>query len=124
VAGTVHVAPAGRHLIITPERAYGAITGERIHFTHSAADPLFLSAADVYGSRVVAVVLTGGDSDGAAGARAIGLAGAVVIAQDEASSQIFAMPKATIATGQVDAILPVAAIGPGLIRLIETGSLN
>jgi two-component system chemotaxis response regulator CheB len=123
-AGTVYVAPPGRHLIITPERTFGAIRGELIHFTHSAADPLFLSAAKVYGSRVVAVVLTGGDGDGAAGALAVGLAGGVVIAQDADTSQIFAMPRATIATGQVDAVLAVQDIGPGLIRLIETGSLN
>jgi two-component system chemotaxis response regulator CheB len=120
---TIYVAPPDRHLSVTPERTFALTAGERIHHTHSAADPLFRSAAEVYGSRVVAIVLTGGDGDGAEGARAVGVAGGVVIAQNEATSQDFSMPRATIATGHADMVLAIEEIGPALILLVGAGSL-
>jgi two-component system, chemotaxis family, protein-glutamate methylesterase/glutaminase len=122
--GTVYVNPPGRHLSVTPERRFALTEGARINGTHSAADPLFLSCAEVYGDRVVAIVLTGGLGDGAEGARAVGLAGGIVIAQDAATSQVFSMPQATIATGHADAVLAIGDIGPAMIRLMETGSLG
>ena len=75
------------------------------------------SAAASLGSRVIAVVLTGGDSDGSEGVKAVKAAGGTVIAQDEASSQCFGMPGAAIRTGAVDHILPLDEIGPLLVRL-------
>jgi two-component system, chemotaxis family, protein-glutamate methylesterase/glutaminase len=122
--GTIYAAPPDRHLSVTPGRTFALTAGERIHHTYSAADPLFLSAAEVYASRVVAIVLTGGDGDGAAGARAVGLAGGIVIAQNEATSQVFSMPRATIATGQTDMVLAIEEVGPALILLVGTGSLT
>jgi two-component system chemotaxis response regulator CheB len=122
-SGTIYVAPPDRHLTVTQDRTFALTEGKPIHHLHSAADPLFLSAAEVYGSRVVAIVLTGGLDDAAEGARAVGLAGGVVIAQNEATSQVFSMPQATIATGQADSILPIEMIGPALTRLIATGTL-
>jgi two-component system chemotaxis response regulator CheB len=71
----------------------------------------------------VAIVLTGGAGDGAEGARAVGLAGGIVIAQNEATSQVFSMPQATIATGHADMVLAIEDVGPALLRLSETGSL-
>lgn len=121
--GTVYLAPPDHHLTVTSERAFALSDGGRINHMRSAADPLFISAAEVYRSRVVAVVLTGGDGDGAAGARAIGLAGGIVIAQDEATSQVFSMPRATIATGHTDVVLAIEQIGPALRRLVRGGSL-
>ena len=82
-----------------------------------------ISAAEVYRERVIAVVLTGGAGDAAEGARAVGLAGGIVLAQNEATSQVFSMPRATIATGHADAVLALDEIGPALIRLVRTGSL-
>ncbi|HEX3234429.1 MAG TPA: chemotaxis protein CheB [Gemmatimonadales bacterium] len=123
--GTIYLAPPDRHLSITPDGTFGlADDGTLIHHTHSAADPLFLTAAEVHRDRVIAVVLTGGGDDGAEGARSVGLAGGVVLAQDEATSQVFSMPRATIATSHADAVLPLEAIGPALIRLVQTGSLG
>jgi two-component system chemotaxis response regulator CheB len=123
-AGTIYLAPPDRHLTVTRDRTFELTDGALIHHTHSAADPLFLSAAEVYGSRVVAIVLTGGAGDAAEGARAVGLAGGIVIAQNEATSQVFSMPRATIATGQADTVLGIDEIGPALSRLVETGRLS
>ena len=122
--GTIHVAPPDHHLTVTPERTFAFNSGARVNHMRSAADPLFVSAAEVYQDRVVAIVLTGGDGDGAEGARAVGLAGGIVIAQNEATSQVFSMPRATIATGHADMVLAIEEIGPALLRLSETGSLT
>jgi two-component system chemotaxis response regulator CheB len=121
--GTIYLAPPDRHLSITSDGTFGLADGTLIHHTHSAADPLFVTAAEVHRDRVIAVVLTGGGDDGAEGARSVGLAGGVVLAQDEATSQVFSMPRAAIATSHADAVLPLEAIGPALIRLVQTGSL-
>jgi two-component system chemotaxis response regulator CheB len=121
--GTIYLAPPDRHLSITADGSFALTEGALIHHTHSAADPLFRSAAEVHRDRVIAVVLTGGLGDGAEGARAVGLAGGIVLAQNEATSQVFSMPKATIATGHADAVLAIEEIGPALVRLVETGSL-
>ncbi|MFL5447528.1 MAG: chemotaxis protein CheB [Gemmatimonadales bacterium] len=121
--GTIYVAPSDRHLTITHDGTFALMDEQLIHHTYSAADPLFRSAAEVYGNRVVAIVLTGGQDDAAEGARAVGLAGGIVIAQNEATSQVFSMPQATIATGQADTILAIEDIAPALTRLIKRGSL-
>jgi two-component system chemotaxis response regulator CheB len=121
--GSIYLAPPDRHLSIAADGSFRLTEGVLIHHTHSAADPLFRSAAEVHRDRVIAVVLTGGLGDAAEGARAVGLAGGIVLAQNEATSQVFSMPKATIATGHADAVLAIEEIGPALVRLVETGSL-
>jgi two-component system, chemotaxis family, protein-glutamate methylesterase/glutaminase len=123
-AGTLYVAPPHRHLIVTPEGTFALQEGQLVHHTHSAADPLFFSAATVYRNRAICVVLSGGETDGAAGARAIGIAGGFVLAQDEATSRNFSMPSATIATGHVNAVLAAGDIADALLRLVLTRSVQ
>jgi two-component system, chemotaxis family, protein-glutamate methylesterase/glutaminase len=61
--GRVYLAPARRHLVIQGNGTFGTIAGPKIHHLHSSANPLFETAAKALGPGVVAVVLTGGDSD-------------------------------------------------------------
>jgi two-component system, chemotaxis family, protein-glutamate methylesterase/glutaminase len=119
VAGTVYIAPPSRHLIVRANDTFAFADVARVNHLNSAADPLFISAAAIYGRRVVAVVLTGAAHDGAEGARHVKAAGGVVLVQDQATSTIFDMPAAAIATGAVDAVLPLMAIGPALCRLVR-----
>ncbi|RJP86125.1 MAG: chemotaxis-specific protein-glutamate methyltransferase CheB [Desulfobacteraceae bacterium] len=74
------------------------------------------SAAKYFGSRTAGVLLTGMGNDGSEGMKAIALAGGLTIAQDEASSVIFGMPKEAIAIGAVKHILPLSSIADTLIR--------
>jgi two-component system chemotaxis response regulator CheB len=115
--GAVYVSTPDFHLSVTNEIAFTLTASPKVNHLASSADPLFQSAAGVYGPRAVAVVLTGSGRDGAEGARAVGLAGGFVIAQDEATSKAFGMPGSAIRTGEVDAVLPLDRIAPALLRL-------
>jgi two-component system, chemotaxis family, protein-glutamate methylesterase/glutaminase len=65
------------------------------------------------------VVLTGGDRDATDGVQTVKQCGGLVIAQDEATSAVFAMPHSAIRTGAVQAILPLPEIAPELLRLVK-----
>jgi two-component system chemotaxis response regulator CheB len=90
-----------------------------INFCRPSVDPLFASAAEVWGSSVLAVVLTGMGSDGCRGAADIAAAGGSVIAQDEASSVVWGMPRAVAQAGVCSAVLPLTEIAPKVIRLFS-----
>ena len=119
VAAHVYVAPPGCHMVVGPGYAVHLTHEAPVHFVRPAADRLFESAARSCGP-VIAVILTGTGSDGAAGAAAVRASGGVVIVQDQATSAFFGMPQAAIDSGVVNYILPVDDIGPALMTLIGT----
>ena len=84
-----------------------------------SVDRLLVSAADVAGSRVVACILTGMGSDGAMGVQYVRIHGGRVVAEDESTAVVFGMPRVAIATGAVDAVLPLDAIAPRLLSLVS-----
>jgi two-component system chemotaxis response regulator CheB len=122
LAGGIYVAPGGRHMRVTRDRKGIRIAlgdDPPLNFCRPSVDPLFASAAQVWGSSAVAVVLTGMGSDGCHGAAEIAAAGGTVIAQDEASSVVWGMPRAVAQAGLCSAVLPLAEIGPKIIRLFS-----
>ncbi len=76
-----------------------------------SVDPMLASIADVYGARALAIMLSGMGRDGAEGARRVHEAGGCVVAQDQASSVVWGMPGAVVASGVAAAVLPPDAIG-------------
>jgi two-component system chemotaxis response regulator CheB len=120
-AGTVYVAPPDKHLRITLAHTIALSDGHRIRHVLSSANPLFSSAAEVFRSRVIAVVLTGGDSDATDGVQTVRQAGGVVIAQDQTTAEQFGMPRSAIDTGCVNYVLPLDEIGPALLQLLKRG---
>ena len=120
--GCVYVAPPDRHLIVETGGLLTLSSAAKVHYTRPAADPLFISVAAIYGKRAIGIVLTGGDGDGSAGIEAIKEAGGITIAQNEATSQVFSMPRSAIATGDVDYVCPLAEIGPLIVRLLAVGT--
>jgi two-component system chemotaxis response regulator CheB len=115
--GRVYVAPPDQHFFINRAGRASLLRGPRVKFTRPAADPLLVSAALCYGARTLGVVLTGASTDGAGGVQAIKWAGGMVLAQDQWSSQAFAMPRAAIATGCVDMVLPIDVMGQAIVAL-------
>jgi two-component system chemotaxis response regulator CheB len=123
--GSILVAPGGRHMGITSIAGKPIIRlsdGPLENFCRPAVDVLFREAASVFGSSVVAAVLTGMGSDGTVGARHLVKAGATVIAQDEASSIVWGMPGSVVKAGLAHEILPLDAIGRSLKGLIAGAS--
>lgn len=116
-AGAVFIAPPGAHLLVDPEGTISLSHRPPVHFVRPAADRLFESMAGSFGSRAVAVVLTGTGHDGATGAQLVKRAGGKVIVQDESTSEFFGMPKSAIDAGQVDLILPLDEIAAALVAL-------
>ena len=119
--GHVYLAPPDRHLLVTGQQTVSLTLTEKVHHVRPSGDVLFASVAARFGAGAVAVVLTGGDGDGATGLLAVKDAGGQTIAQDEASSESFSMPRAAIATGGVDHILALDAIAPMLLSLVASG---
>src|SRR5581483_5063799 len=109
-AGKIYLAPGGRHMRVVRRRGIPSIAlddGPAVNFCRPAVDPLFMSAADVWGNWNLAVVLTGMGSDGTRGAASIVAAGGAVMAQDEASSVVWGMPGAVAQAGLCSAVLPL-----------------
>jgi two-component system chemotaxis response regulator CheB len=116
--GKLYTAPTDKHLTIG-KNGFIFDYGEPVNSQKPAADVLFKSAAYHYGKGVVSVVLTGMGSDGAEGTRCIRNEGGITIAQDEASSMIYGMPKSAVETGCVDIVLPLDAIPVKLTSLVK-----
>ena len=120
--GTIYLAPGGRHMRVARRNNVASIVvedGPLINFCKPAVDPLFSSAAQVWGNSVLAVILTGMGSDGTRGAGDIVTAGGSVIAQDEASSVVWGMPGSAANAGVCAAVLPLDQIAPRLVRLFS-----
>jgi two-component system chemotaxis response regulator CheB len=114
--GRVYVGIPDRHLLFM-DHAIGLSRDAKEHFHRPAVDPLFRSAAKVYGARVVGVILSGAGSDGVLGAEAIKAAGGIVLAQDPAEARQSSMPRAVIARNLVDAVLSIERLAVALVKL-------
>lgn len=128
LAGHVYVAPGGRHLVVTRDAAGPRLAlsdDPPVHGVRPAADPLFTSVAQVFGSRAVGVVLTGMGRDGSAGLAAIRAAGGAALVQDRASSAVYGMPAHALEWAgpehEVGLEGMAAEIGRAVLRLGEGG---
>ncbi|HEY6255058.1 MAG TPA: chemotaxis-specific protein-glutamate methyltransferase CheB [Xanthobacteraceae bacterium] len=113
VTGRVVVAPGDRHLIVRDRRIYLTDDPER-HSCRPSVDVLFESVASEFGGSAAACLLTGMGKDGAQGLLKIRQAGGLTIAQDEATSVIYGMPREAATLGAATHILRLGEIGPRL----------
>lgn len=114
--GTVFIAPSDFHLLVERGR-FKLSESPPVHYARPSVDRLFESAAQSYGSAVLGIVLTGGNTDGAAGSRTIKESGGTVIVQDLDECEDAHMPKATLAATSVDRILKLREIAAHLNTL-------
>ena len=119
--GRVYLAPRDYHLLIEQE-SFALSTEAPVSYARPSINVLFESAADVYQDRIIGVILTGANQDGARGLAKIKSYGGLAIVEDPESAASAAMPAAAIAAAHVDAILPITAIAPFLNELCHPQS--
>src|ERR1044071_4313423 len=117
--GRIYVAPPDRHLILA--RGKICLTrGPKENRFRPAVDPLFRSAAQVYGPRVIGVILSGGLDDGTAGLWTLKRLGGMAIVQDPLEALAPSMPASAMRQVKVDYCLAIAEIAPQLVHLTGT----
>lgn len=115
-AGTVYYAREGQHLEIGRGSKLTYSSAPALEKHRPSISVLFASIAQHFGNRAVGILLTGMGRDGAVGLQAISRAGGLTIAQDEATSTVFGMPREAIALGAAARVLPIAEIAPFLLQ--------
>lgn len=118
--GHCYIAPGGMHMRIEPQGTSTVLVvedGPMINSCKPSVEPLFSSAATMFGPSLLAVMLTGMGSDGVDGTAEIAKNGSAVIAQDEETSVVWGMPGAVAKAGLASEILPIDEIGPRVSML-------
>jgi two-component system chemotaxis response regulator CheB len=118
------VAQGGRNLIF--EKNGGDKIVRIVDFPDTlykpSVDLMMSSASDVFGEKVLGVIMTGMGKDGLEGLRKVKEKGGYVIAQDEETSVVWGMPKAVVDAGLADSVLPLEKIGEAISRVVlKTG---
>jgi two-component system chemotaxis response regulator CheB len=116
--GTIYLAPPGYHMLVEPDGTISLSVDPPVRFSRPSVDVLFESAAHAYGERLLGIVLSGANDDGARGARAIRDAGGACWAQDPATATAPAMPLAAIAQGAVNEVLTLDHMAMRLTQCI------
>jgi two-component system, chemotaxis family, protein-glutamate methylesterase/glutaminase len=112
--GTVYFAPPDYHLLVEDDRSISLSTEEPVLFSRPSIDVLFESASDVYGDKLIGVILTGANPDGANGLKILSAAGGLAIVQSPARAQAPYMPEAALKACPDAHILDLDQIGPFL----------
>jgi two-component system chemotaxis response regulator CheB len=112
--GRIYVAPPDHHMTVGPNGFIELNHGATENYTRPAADPLFRSAASIYGSRVIGIILTGGGSDGTQGLIAVEQAGGLAIVEAPGDALDPSMPLSALLHDNPNLCLPLSKI-PGVI---------
>lgn len=125
VAGRIYVAPGDYHMTVRKDgtrKLIRLLQTPPENFCRPAVDPMLRSLVEVYGRRLLVLILTGMGQDGLKGSRVVVEAGGTVIAQDEATSVVWGMPGAVANAGLCSAVLPVSEIGSHIRRFAESAA--
>ena len=117
--GNVYIAPANYHLMIEKDKTFSLTIDERVNFARPSIDVLFESAAEAYKNKLIGVILTGSNNDGAKGIRRIKEYGGLAIIQDPKTAESATMPASAIAAIQPDYILSLEKIVKLLIKITQ-----
>jgi PAS domain S-box-containing protein len=118
-SGFVYIAPPDYHLMVERDMTFSLTADEYVRFSRPSIDVLFESAAVVYKDKLIGIILTGANSDGAAGIKTIHSYGGLTIAQDPGEAQFPFMPNASIETNKVKYIWNLQKIHAFLLKLIK-----
>lgn len=105
LAGHVYVAPPGYHLLVEKDHTFSFDVSEKVNFSRPSIDVTFESVAEVYGENAIALLLSGGNNDGAEGLKKIYAYGGYCIVQDPASADVPFMPAFALSQMQPHKVL-------------------
>jgi two-component system chemotaxis response regulator CheB len=108
--GTIYFAPPDYHLLVEAGRTFALSLDERVHFSRPAIDVLFESAADAYGDRLMGVILSGANADGARGLKAVAAVGGMTVVQSLEAADMIAMPAAALEAAPESVEVDVSAL--------------
>lgn len=115
--GRIYVAPPGYHLLVEGDETFSLSVDPKVNMSRPSVDVLFETAADTYGERLAALVLTGANRDGSHGISAVSAVGGLCMAQQPETAAASEMPACAIATGKVDVVLALDDIAEFLMKL-------
>ena len=116
---TIYIAPPDYHLLIENEKIFSLDSSEKVHFSRPSIDVTFESVADVFKERVVGILLSGANADGAAGIARIKSMGGHTIVQNPDTAEVAFMPQQAIHRGAVDEVLDADEISNALLKLLD-----
>jgi len=116
--GTVYFAPPDYHMLVEKTRLIALSADQPVHFSRPSIDVLFESAADVYGERLLGIILSGGNEDGSDGLHSIRQAGGVTVVQQPGSAKVPVMIRSALRRGPADFVLSPPEIAQLLGALV------
>lgn len=122
VISGVYVPPSGYHLAIEPDKSFSFSVDKMEGFSCPSIDVFFETAADTYEHSLIAIILTGANSDGSKGIARVKELGGTCIVQTPQDAYVATMPEAAIKAITPDYVVPASAIAPLLISLVNSSS--
>ena len=116
--GYAYIAPVNYHLLVDDDETFSLSVDEKVNFSRPSIDVLFQSAAEVFKSQLIGIILTGANNDGTEGLKMIKQNGGLVIVQNPKEANSDVMPRAAIAACKVDYILQLHEISELLQNLV------
>lgn len=117
VPGTLYLCPPDYHVLVEQDHSFSLDYSERVHFCRPSIDVTFLSAAEAYTSRLLALLLSGGNADGSEGLLSVKERGGVTLVQDPATAEVAFMPARAIDSVKPDLVIQAAEIPPFIRKL-------
>jgi two-component system chemotaxis response regulator CheB len=107
VAGNVYIAPSDYHLLVEQDETFSLDYSEKINYSRPAIDATFQTAAEVYKTNLVCILLSGSNSDGVNGLKSVKAWGGKAVIQDPDSAQVAYMPEQARLNVKIDRVLPI-----------------
>ncbi|WP_434702560.1 chemotaxis protein CheB [Pseudomonas sp. Z1-12] len=115
----IYLAPPDKHLEVLAPGLVFLSDGPKVNFSRPAVDRLFQTAADVFGPRVISVIMSGNGTDGADGAIAVGAVGGLNLVQDPNEADVASMPVEAIVKDDPDALVKARALATLLVHAVK-----
>lgn len=115
--GTIYTAPADYHLLFEKDHIFSLDFSEKVNFSRPSIDVAFASAAEVFGSSLTGILLSGASADGVEGLKAVKQYGGTIAVQDPATAEVPYMPQQALSSLNVDAIVNANTLAGYINRL-------